>query len=190
MKVFRSIYIACIAVLITGCFSSESDDAGASRGTHSYATNEFRISIPNEWEIIEPAKFQSTIPPSTVIAFRNNVADEIYTSNVVIVRNPLSIDITSQDYVLAVIEKTKRELAEFQEISVEPQPMTIGGNPENSLFTIVRGRNALDAEIKEFVIFAGSHERTAYIALGSYLPKEPETTKELVQEMVRSFEIR
>ncbi|PIQ77476.1 hypothetical protein COV82_04305 [Candidatus Peregrinibacteria bacterium CG11_big_fil_rev_8_21_14_0_20_46_8] len=187
----QTIAALAITLLLTGCFGGDDDSInGAPTGMHTYATNEFRIAIPNAWEILEAHQFTSDIPPNTLIAFRNNVRNENFTANVAIIRNPLAEEISTSDYARLLVEKLKTELIGYRELQIENRTIQVGENQHNTLFIYVEGRDHAASDLKQFIQISGVKEKNAYIAIGSFLADEAETTADLVGSMIRPFEMR
>jgi len=181
--------ILCLLVL-SGCSDGGDVVEVTPVNTHYYATKDFRILIPDEWEIIEPNRFTSQTPVNTLIAFRNNVRNENFTANVVIITNALQQTISTTDYSRLLLQKLKTELIGYTELQVENIPITIGAGLENTLFSFIEGREGSNSDVKRFMQSSGVKEKNAYIAIGSFLSDDLEATAQTIEKMIRSFEIK
>lgn len=188
----RIFIVALVSLLLTSCFSS--DDApvagDAPDGYHAYATQEFKLHIPDAWEILTPTHFTSAVPKNTLVAFRNNIKGASFTANVVVVKNLLPEEISSRDYAQAVARKFAGELTNFKELEVKEDSINVGGTPKATLFIFAEGRETPTADLKHYVMGSGVKEKNAFVVLGAFLANEPEETVEKMNTMVKSFEIK
>ena len=124
--------IPVLLLTVSGCFGGEDTPAPtpgtpAAEGSHNYATSEYKLEIPNDWEVLTPLTFKSTMPPNTLVAFRSSGNHLNYTPNVVIIKNVLPQEVSSKDYGEALRKKLSAELAGYKEIGIEDTTMMIDG---------------------------------------------------------------
>lgn len=189
------ILVIGISFFLTGCLGtsdSSNNDGPKTSGFHSYSTEDFKIQIPDEWDVLTPLNFTAGTPPNTLVAFRSNIRNPRFTPNVVIIRNELSAEISTSDYAKTLHQKISNELSAFQEISVEKTNITVGGKPAETLFIYIEGRESPDSDLKRFMAIAGVKNQTAFIAMGSFLTNiaETESVANKMAETIRSFEIK
>lgn len=195
-KIFLSLII--ISFLLSGCFGSSKNPTPSDKkteGFHSYSTGEFSMQIPDEWEVLTAEKFQSNVPQNTLIAFRNNVKDEKFTANVVVIKNdlPQEQEISNLDYAKSLHQKMSQDLSSYVEIAVEQMKIFVNGKENETVFLYALGREQPESEIKKFIQISAVKGKTAYIALGSMLSTENEMNTALTDKivtMVRSFEVK
>ena len=66
----------------TGCFGGNDNQSESQLQNFSvYSAPTFSISIPNQWQTIEPKDFSNDVPEETQIIFRDNVQSDIFTAN-------------------------------------------------------------------------------------------------------------
>lgn len=196
----KKIYLPLIVIpfLLAGCFGSSDSSTALDKkieGFHSYSTGEFSMQIPDEWEVITLEKFQSNVPKNTLIAFRNNVKDEKFTANVVVIKNDLSQEqeISSLDYAKSLHQKMSQDLSNYIEIAVEQMKIFADNKENETIFLYAVGREQPESDLKKFMQISGIKGKTAYIALGSMLSTESETNTVLTDKiitMIKSFEVK
>lgn len=184
MKRVSFIFIG-ISLLLTGCFGSSTDTKATEKtleGFHSYATEEIKLQIPDDWEVLTPE--------NTLVAFRSNIRNPMYTVNVVIIKNELAAEIGTLDYAKILYEKVKGELTGFHEILAEEIKTHVKGSETDTLFTVFEGRESPDADLKHFMQVSAVSGKKAYIATGSMLAADGEGVSKMIETMVRSFEVK
>jgi len=195
-KIFLPLVI--VSFLLSGCFGASDETKPSDKkieGFHAYSTGEFSMQIPDEWEILTPEKFQSNVPKNTLIAFRNNIKDEKFTANVVVIKNELQQEqeISTLDYAKSLRQKVSQDLSAYGEVAVEQVKVFVGGKENETVFLYVLGREQPDSELKKFIQISAVKGKTAYIAIGSMLPTENETNITLTDKivtMIKSFELK
>lgn len=184
------IIIASLA-LLTGCFGSTTPTTEkAAEGFHYYATDTFRIQIPDEWEVVRPEMFKSDVPKNTLSAFRSNLRNARFTANVAVIVNDAPKDVVSLDYAKALYTKVQDVLNDAKEVSVETIKIPVNGAATETLFTVNEGRETSSADLKRFFSVSGVKGEKAYAAVGSMLPSEGDATAKKLETIVRSFEVK
>lgn len=186
-----SVGLILILLLLTACFGGGDEDTSTDKttGFHSYATAEFRLNIPNEWEVLTPLNFTSDMPKNTVVAFRNNVKNPRFTTNVAISKNEISEEVPSLDYAKALHQKIAADLNSYKELVAEQTEVKVSDKPAATLFLFVEGRESPEADLKRFVITTGVKEKSAYTVVGAFLAGD-EAVASTIETMVRSFEVK
>lgn len=192
MKKPLAIATLLLSISISGCFGSgDSDiDKAPSEKFHIYSTGEISLNIPNEWEVLTSNNFTSSVPPNTVLAFRNNVKNPKFTANVAIIKNPIPLPAATTDYAKLLYEKTSRELKSFSLLQQENIQITIDGKPTDTLFSYFEGRETAQADLKKFMQISAVKDKTAYVALGAFLADDNSGTANVIATMVRSFAVK
>lgn len=193
MKKKSSVLILFVLItsLLGGCFSSSPATENAETGYHYYATDALRIQVPNEWEILTPTAFTNETPKNTIVGFRNNIRNARFTSNVVIIENPVTQEkTTTLDYAKALYSKVKDSLNDFHEIQAEQKKIIVHGTETDSLYTVSQGRESTTADVKQFYYISGVINGHAYIVVGSMLLSEGDATAKKLETIVQSFEIK
>lgn len=191
MRIKLPILIIVSQVLLTGCFSSNSNTGPKKiEGFHLYESAELSIQVPNDWELFTPVNFKSDMPKNTVIAFRNNLRNVKFTANVVIVKNSLTDKISSADYAKALHEKVQNSLSSYKELAAEKRNLLIGGQDTESLFTDATGRSAEDADIRRYMQIAAVKDKNAYVVTGAMSPTEDQSIVDKITTAIGSFEVK
>lgn len=186
------IFALVSSFILTGCFGEGSapTDQNSIAGFHSYASDEFRLDVADDWETLTPTVFKSDTPANTVIAFKNNIRNPRFTANVAIAKNTLSQSVPTIDYAKALYLKTGDELTSFKEILTEEAKIFVSGKETQTIFRIVEGRESPEKDTKRFFQITGVKGKNAFIAIGSMLATDDETTAKKLETMVRSFEVK
>lgn len=185
MKKSQLVISITVVALLSGCLGGDSEPkarADIMEGFHIYETEGFLIQAPDQWEVLTEVNFESTTPKNTLVAFRNNIRNALYTANVVVVRNELPEAVEGLDYAKALVQKTARSLTSFREISNEQMKDTI--------FFRSEGRESPDQDLKQFMQLSAVKAKTAYVVLGSGLATEDIDTLKKIEDTVKSFEVK
>jgi hypothetical protein len=158
--------------------------------TQVYETNEFSISIPKGWEIIEKKDFTSDVPATTQVVFRNNVKNETFTANVNIVKNTLQQTTSTTDYANMVLNREKTGLYNYTQSGKEQTKISIGGTETDTLLTLFEAKESTSANTVRYLQTYGVKSENAYIVTGSISPKENETVLTTIESIVKSFKIK
>lgn len=180
-----------VIVLLSGCFGGgdENKTTDQATGFHPYETSEFRVNIPNEWEVLTPLNFTSDIPKNTVVAFRHNVKNPRFTTNGAIVKNEISQEVPSLDYAKALHQKIATDLGSYKELVAEQTEIKVGGKPVATLLLSIEGRETPEADLKRFIITTAVEGKNAYTMVGAFLAGD-EAVAATIETMVRSFEVK
>ncbi|MBI4994179.1 hypothetical protein HZC21_00840 [Candidatus Peregrinibacteria bacterium] len=183
------------SIILSGCFGNSDSSKPSDKkieGFHVYATEEFEMQIPDEWEIFTPDKFASNISKNTLIAFRNNVKNEKFTANVVVIKNELmqEQEISTSDYAKSLRQKMSQDLSSYSEILTEQPKIFINGKENETVFLYASGRQQPEGELKNFMQISAVKAKTAYIALGAFLENDSKEVAKKIETMIRSFEVK
>lgn len=180
-------------ILLTGCLGNSNNDTAENKqitGFKPYETEEFKIQIPEEWEVLTPAQFRKDTPPNTVIAFRGNLRNPIFTANIVILKNELTGEIASIDYAKALKQKTASELNGYKELLADNYKLLVAKNETATLYERAEGKNVDSADVKVFEYTSAVKSKTAYIVMGSMLTNEQEAVAKKIETAIKSFEVK
>lgn len=195
-KIFLSI-IAISAILLAGCFGSSSNPppsvaTNVIAGFHIYETPDFKLQIPDGWEVLTPLNFMGGTPPNTVVAFRSNIRNPRFTPNIAIVKNDLPADMSTDDYAKTLRQKISNELISYKETAAQQINVNISDKPAESLFMHVEGKEAAEADLKRFMEIPAVKGKAAYIAIGSFLANVADTDANAtkMETIIKSFEVK
>lgn len=175
------------ALIFSACGSDESANTSEETITAdkiTYATDDFELSIPSDWEILEKDSFTSNVPAETVVAFRNNIKNEVFTANVNINVTELAEEITVQDYAKSTLEKTKNSLIDFKEISSGEH--TLAEDLPGYILEFEGKQSASESTIrfKQLYVIV---DNKGYIITAAYLAEEEQSVVKSLDEMLDSF---
>lgn len=192
-KIFLGAIIA--ALTLSACGSDESDETptveNPSQASKSnYETNEFRISYPAAWEVIDSTNYTSNVPPEILVAFRNNIKNEVFTANLNVSKNELNENITSLDFAKSSMAKAKSTLISFEEIDTENYSVEFNGEPIETLITEFQGKKIASDPAVRFKRLSLVKGNQAFTVSGAYLPGEDEGVINAIDEMLRSFSLK
>jgi hypothetical protein len=187
--------ILIVSVLsFSGCFGSGGDgpdtEEPSDTGFTVYATNQFEIDVPSEWEVIDRKDFTSEVPNETVVVFRNNVKNETFTANVNIVANNLQKPVSSLEYAKLVNNRQKSGLIEYSEKSKDEIKIRIGDQEVDTFLTAFEARIGTDDNLVRYIQTYGVQGSTAYIVSGAVSPSESESVVQRVEKIVKSIRLK
>lgn len=179
------------ATLLTGCFGSDNtNDNTSTIGKALYQTEAFTISIPQDWEVLDQSNLTSNISGNTVVAFRNNIKNEIFTANLAISINPAPSDFTSIDIAKQGKANAKTSLISFQEFAEEEHVVTSSNNNIPTLITNFRGKEEATAPLINFEQLHIINNGTQYTLTGASYVEDDESVVKLIDEMIKSFSLK
>lgn len=191
MKKFTKllIAIACLS-LLNGCLgigegSSSTTNLTVNTGEILYKGSNLSVIIPNTWEVLEKDSFTTTIPAGTIVVFRNNTKDDIFTANVNISSRALKTDINSTDYAKETLINAKKNLIEFKELGKET--LTVG--EEETYITKFEGRKSVQDPKLTFQQLFLVKNKVAYIVTAAYKQDEDENIVKSIEKMLHSFSL-
>lgn len=192
----KIILVSIFCLLLSGCFggtpSNTTDNKIVAPDENSliFQNEEFNISFPKEWDVIDKDEFTSNIPESTVVVFRNNVKNESFTPNVNIVRSTITEPIDSLEYGKMVFNRQSMGLTDFREINKIERELIIGGNPTKSTFLVFDARVKPGDSLIRYAQTYAVKKDIAYIITGSFLPDETQNTVQKIENIIKSFALK
>ncbi len=192
MKKFLQIALISVFTLtLSGCFgSSDEVTPDTSTETTTYQNSILSIVIPKDWEIIEEKDFSSRVQGNTVIAFRNNIKNDVFTANINVVTNESLSNKSSAEHAKEIINSEKTTLFDYKELIRETISPNNAGNIDKTEFIVFEARNTADQDLLRYVQTFLVKDEKVYIVTGSYRATEDEKTVQLVQQAVKNFELK
>ena len=185
--------LIAIPITLSGCGGSSDQDTTQNidtSGKLSYESNDFKILYPQDWEVISPSNFTSNVPSEIMIAFRNNIKNEVFTANVNVSKTTLGEDISSQDFAISSSSKIQNTIVSYQLIG-KTDYQFIG--PRQTVETYIidfEGKKAASEAIIHFKNLYIVDNKIGYIVTGAYLPSEDESVVKSISDMLESFSIK
>lgn len=180
------------ALIFSACGSDEESSTVTGEDTATadkitYTADDFELNIPSDWEILEKDSFTSNVPTDTVVAFRNNIKNEVFTANLNINATELAEEITAQDYAKSTLQKTKNSLIDFEEINSSEH--TLAEDLPGYILEFEGKQSASQAAIrfKQLYIII---DNKGYIITAAYLAEEEQSVVKSLDEMLDSFAIK
>ncbi|MBA4336866.1 hypothetical protein C0416_03805 [bacterium] len=149
------------------------------------------MSVPNQWQTIEPKDFSSEVPQETQIIFRDNVQNDIFTSNANVTKRLLTKQANSLDHGKAMMNENKGSMLNFKEISRDEDfNIAIGGQMQKTLLVLFEGKESeADPTIRIVQTYA-VNGTDAYTITAAYLPTSTELDAENAKNIVKSFKVK
>lgn len=189
--------LSTILILSTGCSFGGSTTSTTTAGTgveesvlQTLANDEFQITLPKAWTTIKQSEFTSDIPRNAVMVFQANRKNEVFLTNVNIVKNNLSQTISSLDYGKIVAANQKNTLQNFVEKSRDEIDTTIKGNKDKVLRIKFEGKRTTTDPLVTFIQTYYVVDRAAYIVTGSYASAEDASVQKEADNIVQSFSVK
>lgn len=184
--------------LLSSCFSVDNTSSGTTStgGTTTtdqtavtYNNNQFSISYPGNWDLIEPKDFTSDIPKETQVVVRNNIKNETFTANVDVVKNDLQVDETSLDYAKEILNRQKTGLLDYKETKRDLNTISAGGQGQETYYVEFDARlNATDP-VTRFIQTYAVKNKQGYIIMASYSTQETSPIIDQLQKVIKSFKV-
>lgn len=185
MKKFYKIILGIFLIVsLSGCFGSDSENTENTNtsGTKPYETSYFSIQIPADWELLEKSDFTSNVPEETVVGFRNNIKNDLFTANINISISEVNKELTSLDLANSSKSNAKTSLIGFHEIKTSE--ITNG-----VLMEFEGKKNVTDPIIRFKQIYTVSDGK-GYILTAAYLPNEDAGVLSYIEDMMNSFTLK
>lgn len=174
-------------LLLSACGGSDTTDTTtAAAGEKLYESNDFSLIYPQDWDVLEPDSYPSTVPSQTVVAFRNNIQNEIFTANLSVNIKDLDEEVSSDDFTKSTLSKIKKSLLSYSELPSETIKI---GDVETKIIEF-EGKKSPSEEIIHFKSLSIIKNRTAYTVICAYLPTEDESIVISMDKMLNSFSLK
>lgn len=181
-------------VILSGCSfgsSSTSTSSGSDAATlQTFQADDYEITVPKVWEITRKNEFTSDIPANVSVVLQANRKNEVFVTNVNVVKNSLGDTLSSLDYGKVVLANQKTVLENFTEKSREEVDTTIAGNKEKVLIGKYQGKRTATDPLLGFIQAYYVKDRTGYIITASYVSNEDPSVQKEAEQIVRSFSIK
>jgi len=191
-RIFSSLTLIFSLFSLTGCFGSDAPaETSQLQNFRVYTAPTFSMSVPNQWQTIEPKDFSSDVPQETQIVFRDNVQNDIFTSNANVTKRLLTQQTNSLDYGKSMMNENKGSLLNFKEISRDEDfNIAIGGQVQKTLLVLFEGKeNEAEPTIRVVQTYA-VNGIDAYTITAAYLPDSTELDAENAKNIVKSFKVK
>ncbi len=173
-----------VPIFLGGCFG-DGESGGTdvvTPGESLYSTSNFSIIYPSEWHILEKDTFPSLVPYQTILVFRNNIQNEVFTANVNISKMTVNKDTNVEDFSKSNLAKIKTTLLSVTEYTTK--------KTENGVIIHFRGRKSPTEPLVVFKSLNVIKNDQAYTVTGSYLPNEDEGVVIYIDKMLNSFSLK
>jgi hypothetical protein len=187
--------ILASSLLLSGCLSPGPQtnppvtNPDISTETRVYNNNEFSITSPSAWDIIQPKDFTSDIPAETQVVIRNNIKNEDFTANVNVIKHSFQSSKNSLDYGQEILNRQQSGLLNYRETKKEIVKRNVGGQPVDTYLVEFEAKLNQTDPILKFVQTFATSGNNGYTALGSYSTQENSIVINQVIESIRSFQI-
>ena len=190
----KLLLLLSIPFVLSGCFGSTGSTTGTGIASNpnyiTYETATFVIAYPKDWEVIDSKSFTSNVPPETIVDFRNNIKNEIFTANSNISQVPLPPEVISADFGKSTLLKSKESLVSFQELSKEEFVIKYKDQDITTFISGFEGKKSPSDPIIKFKQLYIAYQGTGYVITSAYLPTEDEGVVKMTDEMLHSFSLK
>lgn len=191
MRKFLLIFSVSLFVL-AGCGSDNDADKTpvVSKNSQIFETSEFSIIFPQGFEVIAPKDFTSDIPVGTLVGFRSPQRNDVFTTNLSLIKTDIPEAVSSLDYAKGLLQKQNNSLLDFKELARTEIEVTVGSQADKTFLANFEGKERADADVKEFFQVVVTEEKTAYMATAAFLKNEDEGVKQELEASLKSFSIK
>lgn len=179
-----------LVVLLSGCFGSDGTDTAPKTGYHTYGVENITINIPDEWEIITPAQFGSSVPANTIIAFKSNLKNPYFTPNVTVVKGAVSPTTITSDYVKSLQHTIATQLVSFKDIGAQAVALSVGGATQDTSMIRSEGSEVPQTDLKHFWHVPVISNGVVYTAVGSSLATADEAETAKIETIISSLVVK
>ncbi len=182
-----AIILALTLTGLTACGEKDIDEiTTAEPGEKIYSTTDFSIIYPQDWEVLERETFPTLVPHQTIVAFRNNIRDEIFTANLNVSRAQLERKISAEDFAKSTMAKIRTTLLDVREFPITYREVP-NADQEKGVIIEFQGRKSPAEPILQFKSLNIVSNTYAYTITGAYLPTEDESVVIKLERMLDSF---
>lgn len=189
MKKFLILSLISTSLFFTGCGNDE-PTTNEDVGIQAYEAPEFIIDHPSDWEVLGKDQFTSNVPTNTVVAFKNNIQNEIFTANLNVTLIPVEENTNVEDFFKESMAQAKTTLVSFEEISSEASNVSQGEERIAAYTANTQGKISADGPIIQFEQLYSIKDKTAYVVTGAYLSTEDESVVKKIDAMLNSFSLK
>jgi hypothetical protein len=162
----------------------------AKQGKVLYQGQDFTIAIPDKWEVISKEEFTTNYPKEIIVAFRNNVKNEIFTANMTVAIQSLDVEIPAEDFGKNSVKKQSEFVPSFKELRSSTQDLTFGQTKIPTYFIQSEGKKSTQEPLLKFAQLFVVNNKKAYTVTAAYLPTEDENVVNAINEMINSFSLK
>jgi len=189
-----TIYLLVALFVLTGCFGGDSEETFETpvfEGFTEYEAPGFAISVPDNWEVIEPKDFTSDIPAQTQIIFRNNIKNDQFTANANVTKQLLDTPMTSLEFAKSEIRGHKETLLNYAEVSRNDEfKVIVGSKIHNSVFILFEGKQTEGQPILRVVQTFAVNGADAYTITAAYFKTTDELIAEVAKNIIETFKVK
>ena len=192
MKKINILLIGLLA--LTGCSfggsTSTSTDNPEAATLQTFQADDYQMTIPKVWQITRKNEFTSDVPSNVSVVLQANRKNEVFVTNVNVVKNILGDNMSSLDYGKVVVENQKTVLQNFAEKSREEVDTTIAGKKEKILLAKFDGKRTATDPLLTFLQSYYIKDRTGYIITAAFVSNEDPSVQKEAEQILRSFSIK
>lgn len=184
-----SISLIAISIFLSACGGSapqeeNNDKANDEPRYHDYVTNDFKISVPDDWETLN--NFDSSYPDGLRVAFKDNVKSTDFVANVSVFEEESEKSTTNEDLSQNKLKDNSETLLDYELISQEEITL----DKSTTYLNIFEGKNSADGETFRYMQTYIAKGTSAWIITGTYLSTEDEFVVERMETMLKSFNLK
>lgn len=180
-------------LLLNACGGAQPTTTGETKDSNqafyfTYKTAEFEMEVPDDWEILDA--FTSEYPKDLRVAFKNNIKDSIFTTNITVLREENLEGETSYDYAQRKVADHKKTLLNYALLSQEVLTLNVNGAESKTTLSTFEGKNSSSGPSLTFMQFCLSKADKAWTVTATYRDGEDPFTIEEIETMLRSFTLK
>lgn len=200
-KIVLSVVLTSL-FLLSGCGDADDNNSLTSADTNTATTDlekqgkvlyqgvDFTIAIPEQWEVITKEDMTANFPQEVVVAFRNNVKNEIFTANITIAIQDIPEQISADDFGKNSVKKQKEYILDFKDLRSSKQDLVYKDETISTYFIQSEGKKSGADPLVKFAQLFIVNELKAYTITAAYLPNEDENVVNAINEMINSVALK
>ena len=189
-KIFLSGLAGLVLLTLGGCGSDDVSDTSGDLTVQHYDGVTFSIDVPRDWEVIERNNMPSSIPPETVVAFRNNVKNSFFVASVIVARFVADKPLSNADFATFMMQKHRDTAYDFTELGRETVTLRVGDENVETMIFSFQGRDGFDGDLtvfRETYLVSNDH---SYIVTAAHGQSEDESVVIQLEDALKSFVLK
>lgn len=185
MKKITIALLLSSTLLLSGClgFGDDTPTVTTTPTTDTkgvYTNGELQIQSPDTWEVFEKRDFTTEVSGNTQVVLRSKKKNEIFITNVSVVKNLLPEGMTIGDYNKKLNEGSSAVLQNYKKLDEKED--------NGKFITIFQGKRTTKDPLLKFVQVVTSKEKTILIATATSISSEDEIVIQEGQNIVQSIQ--
>lgn len=181
--------VLVLSLFLASC-SLSSTETTLTGNTNVYETANFQINYPLDWEVVDKTRFETSIPENIIVAFRSNIKNETFTTNLNISLDVFDQEVNTKDFGLSTLSLASKQLTDFVDIQMGETTVNFNSTKQNAYYIEYEGKSSPKDPLVHFKQVFANKGAVIYTVTNAYLPNEDESIVNLADLMLNSFTLK